>query len=156
MSESSQYRRIHWGLDKKVICPKLHARIYHQVDAFELWVEKTLESHLACKEVKPVNPKGNQSWIFIGRTDIEAEAPILWPPNVKTWLSRKDPGAGKDWRQEEKRTTRGWDGWIASPTLWTCVWVNLGSWWWIGKPGMLQFMGLPRVRDDWVTELNWT
>ena len=96
MSESSQYRRIHWGLDKKVICPKLHARIYHQADAFELWVEKTLESHLVCKEVKPVNPKGNQSWIFIGRTDAEAETPILWPPDAKSQLIGKGPDAGKD------------------------------------------------------------
>ena len=70
-------------------------------------LEKTLESPLDSKEIKPVNPKGNQSWIFIGRTDAEAEAPILWPPEAKTWLIRKDPDAGKDWRQEEKGTTEG-------------------------------------------------
>ena len=64
-------------------------------------LEKTLESPLNCKEIKPVNPKGNQPWIFIGRTDAEAEAPILWPPNEKTWLIEKDPDAGKDWRQEK-------------------------------------------------------
>ena len=73
-------------------------------------LEKTLESPLDCKEIQPVNPKGNQSWIFIGRTD--AEAPILWPPDVKNWLLGKDPDAGKDWRQEEKGTTEaemvGW------------------------------------------------
>ena len=69
------------------------------------WVlEKTLESLLDSKEIKPVNPKGNQSWIFIGRTDAEAEAPILWPPHVKNWLIEKDPDAGKNWRQEEKGT----------------------------------------------------
>ena len=68
-------------------------------------LEKTLESPLACKEIKPVNPKGNQSWIFIGRTDAEAEAPILWPPDVKSWFIGKDPDAGKDWRQEEKGMT---------------------------------------------------
>ena len=67
-------------------------------------LEKTLESPLDCKEVKPVNPKGNQSWIFIGRTDAEAETPILWLPGVKNWLTGKDPNAGKDWRQEEKGT----------------------------------------------------
>ena len=67
-------------------------------------LEKTLENPLDCKEIKPVNPEGNQSWIFIGRIDAEAEAPILWPP-VKTQLIRKDPDAGKDWRQEEKGTT---------------------------------------------------
>ena len=65
-------------------------------------LEKTLESPLDCKEIKPVNPKGNQPWVFIGRTDGEAEAPILWPPDAKNWLIWKDPDAGKDWRQEEK------------------------------------------------------
>ena len=68
-------------------------------------LEKILESPLECKEIKPVNPKGNQSWIFIGRTDAEAEAPILWPPDGMTWFIGKDPNAGKDWRQEEKWTT---------------------------------------------------
>ena len=68
-------------------------------------LEKTLESPLDCKEIQPVNPKGNQSWIFIGRTDAEPEAPILWPPDVKNWLIGKNPEAGKDWRQEEKGTT---------------------------------------------------
>ena len=70
-----------------------------------LTLEKTLESPLDCKELKPVYPKGIQSWIFIGRTDAEAEAPILWPPDVKNWLFGKDPDAGKDWRWEEKGTT---------------------------------------------------
>ena len=65
-------------------------------------LEKTLESPLECKGFKPVNPKGNQSWIFIGRTDAEAETPVLWPPDVKNWLIGKDPDAGKDWRQGEK------------------------------------------------------
>ena len=68
-------------------------------------LEKTLESPLDYKEIKPVNPKGNQSWIFIGRTDAEAETPILWPPDAKNWLIGKDPDAGKDWRQEEKGMT---------------------------------------------------
>ena len=68
-------------------------------------LEKILESPLDCKEIQPVNPKGNQSWIFIGRTDTEAEAPILWPPDMKSWLTRKDPDAGKDWGQEKKGTT---------------------------------------------------
>ena len=107
---------------------------------------------LDCKEIQPVNPKGNQSWIFIGRTDAEAETPILLPPDVKNWLIGKDPDAGKDWRQEEKGT-RGWDGWMASPTQWTWVWANSGSWWWTGKRGVLQAMGSQRVRHDWATEL---
>ena len=68
-------------------------------------LEKTLESPLDCKEIQPDHPKGNQSWIFIGRTDAEAEAPILWPPDVKNWLIWKDPDAGKDWRQEQKGVT---------------------------------------------------
>ena len=72
-------------------------------------LEKTLESPLDCKEIKPVHPKGNQFWIFIGRTDAEAEAPILWPPDAKNWLVGKDPDPGKDWRREEKGTT-GWGG----------------------------------------------
>ena len=75
-------------------------------------LEKTLESPLDCKEFKPVNPKGNQHWIFIGRADAEVEAPILWPPDAKSWLTRKDPDAGEDWRQEEKRAAEdemvGW------------------------------------------------
>ena len=69
-------------------------------------LEKTLESPLDSKEIQPVHPKGNQSWIFIGRTDVEVEIPILWPPDAKSWLIWKDPDAGKDWRQEEKGTTR--------------------------------------------------
>ena len=83
-----------------------------RIDAFELWLEKTLESPLNCKEIKSVNPEGNQSWIFIGRTDAKVETPILWPPDVKSWFISKDPDAGKDWRQEEKGMTEdemvGW------------------------------------------------
>ena len=75
-------------------------------------LEKTLESPLDCKEIQPVNPEGNQSWMFFGRTDAEAEIPILWPPDAKNWLIGKDPDAGKDWRQEEKGTAEdvivGW------------------------------------------------
>ena len=68
-------------------------------------LEKTLASLMDCKEIQPVNPKGNQSWIFIGKTDAEAETPILWPPDAKNWLLGKDPDAAKEWRQEEKGTT---------------------------------------------------
>ena len=74
-------------------------------------LEKTLESPLDCKESKPVNPKGNQSWILTGRTDAEADVPILWPHDVMSWLIRKDPDAGKDWRQEEKMTEGKMVGW---------------------------------------------
>ena len=88
-------------------------------------LEKTFESPLVCKEIQPIHPKGNQFWMFIERTDAEAETPILWPPDVKNRLLGKDPDAGKDWRQEEKGMT-GWDGWMESPTQWTWVWVALG------------------------------
>ena len=106
------------------------------------------------KEAKPINPKGNQAWTFIRRTDAKAEAPILWPPNVKSWLIRKDPDARKDWRQEEKGMT-GWDGWVASLIQWIWVRANSRRWWWTGMPGMLQFMESQRVGHNWVTELNW-
>ena len=78
---------------------------HQRIDAFKLWCWRRLESPLDCKEIKPVNPKGNQPWIFIGRTDAEAKAPILWPPNPKSPLFGKDFDAGKDWRQEEKGMT---------------------------------------------------
>ena len=98
-------------------------------------LEKTLKSPLDCKEIQPVNPKRNQSWIFIGRTDSKAEAPIFKPPDVKNWFIGKNPDGGKEWRQEEKGTTE--DGWMASPTRCTWVWASSGSWWWTGKPGVL-------------------
>ena len=89
-------------------------------------VLKTLEIPLNSKEIQPVNPKGNQSWIFIGKTDAEAETPILWPPDVKNWV------IGKDWCWERLKAggegdDRGWDGWMTSPTQWTWVWVSSGS-----------------------------
>ena len=126
---------------------------HQRINTFERTVvlEKTLESPLNCKEIQPVNRKGNQSWIFVGRTDAEAETPIIWPPNAKNWLTGKDPDSGKDWRQEEKA-----DGWMASLTRWTWVWVSSRSWWWTGKPGVLQSMGLQRVRHDWATGLNFS
>ena len=124
-----------------------------------LWtvvLEKTLESPLDCKEIQQVHPKGNKSWVFIGRTDVEAETLILGPPDAKSWLIWKDPDVGKDWGQEEKGTTEDemvrWHHW----TQWTWVWVNSGSWWWTGRPGVLHFMGSQKVGHDWATELNWT
>ena len=103
-------------------------------------LEKTLESPLDCKEIQPVHPKRNQSWMFIGRTDAEAETSILWLPDVNNWLTKKNPDTGKDWRQEERM--RRLDGItdsmdMASLTQWTWVWVSSGSWWWTGKPGVL-------------------
>ena len=117
--------------------------------------EKTLESPLDFKEIQPVHPKGDQSWIFIGRTDAKVETPILWPTwceemthwkRLWCWEGLKEGGEGDD---------QGWDGWMASPIQWTWVWLNSGSWWWTWRPGMLQSMGSQRVGHDWATELNW-
>ena len=105
-----------------------------------LLLEKTLESPLDCK-MKPANPKGNQSWIFIGRTDAEAETLILWPPDAKNWLIWKGPDVGERLKVGGEGEDRGWDGWMASPTGWTWVWARSGSWWWTGKPSVLQSMG---------------
>ena len=134
-----------------------------ELDCEESWVlknwcfwtvvlEKTLESPLDFKEIQPVHPKGDQSWVFIGRTDIEAETPILWPPDAESWLIWKDPYTGKDWRQEEKGTIEdeiiGWHHWLNGH--------EFGSWWLAGRPGILWFMGSQRVEHDWATELNWS
>ena len=118
-------------------------------------LEKTLECPLDCKEIKPVNSKGSQFWIFIGRTDAKAEVLIFWPPDMKNWLLRKDLDAGKDWRQEEKgRTEDEMAGWHHQLNgHW--VWASSGSWWWTGKPGMLQPMEFQSVGHKWMSELNW-
>ena len=137
-----------------------------ELDCEESWVpkngcfwtvvlEKTLESPLDCKEIQLVHSKGDQSWVFIGRTDAEAETPILWPPRVKSWLIGKDPDVGKDWGQEEKATTEdemaGWHHQLNGQEF-----GKLWSWWWTGRPGVLWFMGSQRVKHDWSSELNWT
>ena len=137
-----------------------------ELDCEESWVpkngcfwtvvlEKTLESPLDCKEIQPVHPKGEQSWVFIGRTDgwswnsntlaTSCEELTYWK-RPWCWEGLGAGGIGDD---------RGWDGWMASLTRWAWVWADSGSLWWTGRPGMLQFMGSQRVRHDWVTELNW-
>ena len=118
-------------------------------------LESTLESPLDCKEIQPVHPKGDQSWVFIGKIDAEAETLILWPPDVKNWFIWKDPDAGKEWRQEDEGMTEDGDVWMTSPIQWLWVWVNSGSWWRTGRPGMLQSMVLQAIRHNWATELNW-
>ena len=123
---------------------------HQRIDVSELWCWRLL------KEIQPVHPKGNQSWIYFGRTDAEAETPILWPPNSKNWLIGKDPDAGGRLKAGGEGDDRGCDGWRASLTQQTCIWVNSGSWWWTGKPGILQSMVSQRVRQDWATELYWT
>ena len=118
-------------------------------------LEKTVQSPLDSKEIQPVNPKGNQSWISTGRTDVEAETPILWPPDVKSWLVWKEKTLmlGKI-EGRRRRDDRRWHGWMASPTRWTWVSTSSGSWWWTGRPGVLQSLGSQRVRHNWATELN--
>ena len=137
-----------------------------ELDCEESWVpknwwfwsvvlEKTPESPLDCKEIQPVHPKGDQSWVFIGRTDVEAKTSILWPTDVKSWLIWR-PWCLERLRAEGEGDDRGWDGWMASTPCWTGVWVNSESWWWTGRPDMPRLMGSQRVRHNWVTELNRT
>ena len=98
-------------------------------------------------------------WDFFGRNDAKVETPVLWPPHVKSWLTGKDSVAGRDWGQEEKGTTEdemaGWHHWLDGVWVNSWVWVNSGSRWWTGRPGVLQFMGSQRFGHDWATELNW-
>ena len=116
-------------------------------------LEKTLESPLDYKKIQPVHAKGDQSWVFIGRTDAEAETNTLaiWCEELTHWKrlwcweGLGAVGEGDD---------RGWDVWMASLTRWTWVWVNSGRWWWTGRLGLLRFMGSQRVGHDWATEMN--
>ena len=117
-------------------------------------LEQTLESPLYCKEIQPVYPKGDQSWVFIGRTDAEAEMPVLWPPDVKCWPIWKDSDAGKDWGQEEKGMTGdemvGWHHWLNGQAL-SKVQDSVMDW----QTWSLQSTGSQRVGHDWATELKW-
>ena len=121
-----------------------------RIDAFELWCWRRLlrvpwTARRSNQSIlKKISPE-----IFIERTNAEAETPVLWPPDAKRpwcWEGLKAGGEGDD---------RGWDDWMASLTRWTWVWINSRSWWWMGKPGVLQSMGSRRVRHDRATELNW-
>ena len=96
-------------------------------------LKKTLESPLYCKEIQPVDSKGDQSWDFFGRNDAKAETPVLWPPHVKSWLIGKASDAGRDWGAGGEGDDRGWDGWMISPAQWTWFWASSGSWWWLGS-----------------------
>ena len=120
-------------------------------------LEKTLVSPLDCKEINPVHPKGNQSWIFTGRTNAEVEAPILWPPDGKSCITGKDPDVEKEVKQGGEGDDRGWDGWMASPTQWTWVWTSSGTWWLTGKRGMLQSMGSQSQKQlsNWTESWMW-
>ena len=135
------------------------------LDCEETWVpknwcfwtvvlEKTLESPLDCKEIQPVHSKGDQSWVFFGRTDAEAETPILWPPHAKSWLIGKDADAGRDWGQEEKRTAEdemaGWHHWLNGREFeWTPV---VGD----GQGGLACCDSWGRKESDTTERLNWT
>ena len=114
-------------------------------------LEKTLESPLDCKEIQPVHPKGNHSFEgLMLKLKLSYFGLLMWWTDSfeKTWCwERLNEGGEGD--------NRGWDGWMASPTQWTWVWVDPGSWWWTGRPGVLWFMGSQRVGHDWATELNW-
>ena len=135
---------------KKVEC--------RRIDAFELWCWRRpwFESPLDCKEIQPVHPKGNQSWIFFGKTDTEAEAPVLSLPDEKNWLIRKDPDAGKNWRQEEKGMTESemaeWHHWLDGHEFGWTPWVGDEQW----GLACCDSWGSQRVRHNWVTEPNWT
>ena len=162
IKKQRHYFATKFHLVKTVVFPEV---MYGCIDYKESWMpknwcfwtvvlEKTLESPLDCKEIQPVHPKGDQSWVFIGRTDIEAETPILWAPDVKSWLIWKDPDAGKDWGQEKKGTTEdemvGWHhrlnghgfGWTLGVSDGQGDLVCYGSW--------------GRKESDMTEWLNWT
>ena len=131
-----------------------------ELDYKESWVSKNwcfwtvvLEKTLDCKEIQPVHSKGDQSWMFIGRTDVEVETPI----RLATWCGElthlKRPWCWERLWAGGEGEDRGWDGWMASPTQWIWVWVDYGSLWWSGRLGVLQFMGSQRVRHDSASEL---
>ena len=140
-----------YGCERWTIKKAEHQRI----DAFELWCWRRLESPLNCKEIQPVHSKGNQSWIFIGRADAEAETPILRHLMQRTDLLEKTLRLGKieGGRRRGQQRMRWLEG---ITTSWTWVSASSGRWWRTGRPGMLQSMGSQRVRHDWVIDLNWT
>ena len=127
---------------------------HQKIDAFELWCWRRLESPLDCKETEPVHPKGDQSWVFIGRTDAKAETPILWPPHEKSWLIGEDPDAERDWGQEEKGMTEdemaGWHHWLDGDEFeWT---LGVGD-----EQGGLACCDSWDLKEFDITErLNWT
>ena len=144
---------------------KLQLLLHWEWDCEESWaprnwcfwtavLEKTLESPLDCKEIQPVHPKGDQSWVFIGRADAEAETPILWPPHAKSWLTGKDPDSGRDWGQEEKGTTEdemaGWHHRLDGREFeWT---PGVGD----GQGGLACCDSWGHTESDTTEQLNWT
>ena len=124
----------------------LFACSYPVISAFELWCWRRL-----LKGDQPVHPKGDQSWIFTGRTDAEAETPILRPPEAKSWLT--GPWCWERLKAGGEGDDRGRDGWVALPTQWTWAWVNSGNWWWSGRPGCSPW---GHKESDTTEQLNWT
>ena len=127
--------------------------LFPHLFAMKWWDQMPWSSSLLTV-IQPVHSEGDQPWDFFGRNDAKVETPVLWPPHAKSWL------IGRVWCWEGLRSggegdDRRWDGWMASLTQWTWVWVNSGSWWWTGRPGVLRFMGSQTVGHDWATELNW-
>ena len=125
-----------------------------RIDAFELWCWRRLESPLDCKEIQPVHPKGNWSWVFIGRSDVKAETPVFWPPDEKSWCIWKDPDVGKDWRQEEKGTIEDemvrWYHWLNRHWFgWT---PGVGD----GQEGLACCNSWGHKESDTTEWLNWT
>ena len=151
------------SIQSKLWFSSSHVRMW-ELDCKESWalknwcfwtvvLEKTLESPLDCKEIQPVHPKGNQSWIFIEKTDAEADNTLAtWCEELthlkRPWHWERLKAGGEGMTEDEKV---GWHHQLNER-----VWVSSGSWWWMGRPGMLQSMGLQRVGHDWATELNWT
>ena len=127
---------------------------HRRIDAFELWCWRRLLSPLDCKEIQPVHSEGDQSWVFIGRTDVEAETPVFWPPDAKSWLIWKYPNAGKNWGQEEKGMTEddmvGWHHWLnGCKSEWT---PGVGD----GQGGLACCNSWGRKESDMTERLNWT
>ena len=118
-------------------------------------VEKSLESPLDCKEIQAIHPKGNQSWKFIERTEVEARTLILWPPDAEEPTHLKGLWCWQRLKAGGEGDNRGWNGWMASSSQWIWVWVSSRNWWWTGRPDVLQSMGSQWVAHDWATELNW-
>ena len=136
-----------WGLDGK------EGRMLKNWCLQTVVLEKTPESPLDSKEIKPGNCKGNQPWILIGKINAEAETPVFWSSDGNSWLIGKVPDAGKDWGQKKKTVSEDeMAGWMASLMQWTWAWANFWRWWGTVRPGVLQPVGSWRVRHDWVTE----
>ena len=137
-----------------------------ELDCEESWVpknwffwtvvlEKTLENPLDCKEIQPFHSEGDQPWVFFGRNDAKAETPVTLATSCEELTHWKRLWCWEGLGAGGKGDERGWDGWMASPTRWTWIWVNSGSWSRTGRPGVLRFVGSQRVGHDWAAELNW-